>query len=143
MPCTHLQVDANVGLRLDLGISSPASLLPPNSPAPPIFWFRAIADTGCTHTSIHSSVATKCGLNVISKGTARTPGANVAVNIYHADLFIRSLFNWMTPYDWKFADRGLMEMVNANPDFDALLGMDILGLGTLTTTGLVRATFCW
>ena len=78
-----------------------------------------------------------------SRSAARTPGGNVPVNIYHGDLFVRALFNWVTPYDWPFADRGLMEMVNANPDFDVLLGMDILGLGTLTTTGFIHATFCW
>lgn len=143
MPCINLPVDANVGLRLDLGISPPSSLVAQGSPAPPVFWFRAIADTGCTRTSIHASVAAKCGLKVISKGTAKTAGGNVPVNIFHGDLFVRSLINWMTPFDWKFADRGLMEMVNSNPDFDALLGMDILGMGTLTTTGLMRATFCW
>ncbi len=74
---------------------------------------------------------------------AKTPGGNVAVNIYHGDLVLRSLINWITPFDWRFPDRGIMEMVNANPDFDALLGMDILGLGTFTTTGFMRASFCW
>jgi hypothetical protein len=59
----------------------------------------------------------------MSKGMAKTPGGNVAVNIYHGDLVVRSLISWITPFNWTFADRGIMEMVNANPDFDALLGI--------------------
>ena len=120
-----LPINPQIGPILDLGISCPESLVAPGAAAPQVFWFRAIADTGCTRTSIHSSVAAKCGLKVMSKGTASTPGGIVTVNIYHGDLVVHSLISWITPFDWRFADRGIMEMVNPNPDFEALLGMDI------------------
>jgi hypothetical protein len=142
MPCFNLPINP-IGPTLELGVSAPASLAQAGT-TPVISWFRAIADTGCSHTSIHSSVATKCGLKVLSKGAASTPGGNVAVNIYHGDLIVHSLIGWSTPFDWTFPDRGIMEMVNPHPDFDALLGMDILSMGIfLTNGGLKQATFCW
>ena len=143
MPCINLPINP-IGPTLDIGISLPLSLNPAGAAHPQISWFRAIADTGCSHTSIHSSVATKCGLAVLGKGGARTPGGNTVVNIYHGDLLLRSLIGWISPFEWRLSDRGLVEMVNQNPDFDALLGMDILNLGIFTTNGgLKQATFSW
>jgi Aspartyl protease len=143
MPCITIPINP-IGPILEIGISSPASQLTSGSAKPQAIWFKALADTGCTHTSIHASVAQKSGLKVIGKGGAQTPGGNTAVNVYHGDLFIRSLISWSSNFDWQFADRGLVEMVNPNPNFDALLGMDILNLGTFTTHGGLKvATFCW
>ena len=143
MPSVSLPISA-VGPTLEIGIATPASLLAADAPKPQIQWFKAIADTGCSHTSIHSSVAAKCGLKVLSKTTATTPGANVAVNIYHGDLFLRSMVSWITPFDWGFGDRGFVEMVNPNPNFDALLGMDVLSFGVFVVNGgLKQATFSW
>jgi hypothetical protein len=143
MPSINIPISA-VGPTLEIGISAPSSLLPAGSAAPQILWFKAIADTGCSHTSIHSSVATKCGLKVLSKGSAATSAGVVAVNIYHGDLFLRSLIAWTTPFEWKFPDRGFMELLHQNPNFDALLGMDILNQGMFATNGgLKQATFSW
>lgn len=73
-----------------------------------------------------------------------TTAGNIAVNSYHGDLFIRSLITWTSSFDWSFNDRGLMEMVNQNPQFDILLGMDILNQGNFSMNGgLKQATFCW
>lgn len=143
MPCINIQIDP-VGPLLDLGIAAPTTLLAAGSTPPKIHWFKALADTGCSHTSIHTSVATTCGLKVLGKSGVTTPAGNVAVNIYHGDLFFRSLISWITPFEWKFEDRGLCEMVHKNPAFDILLGMDILNLGAFSTNGGLRqATFCW
>jgi hypothetical protein len=146
MPSILLPLNA-VGPTLDIGVSTPASLVSPGATpaAPPqITWFRAIADTGCSHTSIHSSIAARCGLKTISKSIAFTPAGNVAVNMYHGDLFLRSLVSWSTPFDWPFRDRAFLEMVQQNPNFDALLGMDILSMGVFTTNGGLRqASFSW
>jgi hypothetical protein len=98
-------------------------------------WFKALADTGCTSTSIHSSVATACGLQVISKGAAATPGGVHAINVYHGDIFVRSLISWTSTFEWTFPDRPLMEVIHQNPEFDILLGMDILNLGIFATNG--------
>jgi hypothetical protein len=143
MPCININIDP-VGPTLDVGIAFPSSLLPANAKAPAITWFKALADTGCSHTSIHSSVATACGLTVIGKAGVATTAGSVAANMYHGDLFLRSLISWVTPFEWKFADRGLLEMIHKNPAFDILLGMDILNMGAFSTNGgLKQATFCW
>jgi hypothetical protein len=143
MPCINIQVNA-VGPVLDLGISPPASLANAGANPPPIKWFKALVDTGCSHTAIQTSVAAACGLKVISKSFVTTTAGNVAVNIFHGDLFVRSQISWTTPFEWKFADHGFCEMLHKNPAFDILLGMDILNQGLLTLNGGLRqATFCW
>jgi hypothetical protein len=35
------------------------------------------------------------------------------------------------------------KMVNANPDFDALVGMDILGMGDVYNDRPPRRNLCW
>ena len=48
------------------------------------------------------------------------------------------------PFEWRFHDIGIVEMVNPNPDFEALLGIDIICQGIFVTNGSVKlATFCW
>jgi hypothetical protein len=143
MPCINIPIEA-IGPAIDIGISLPASLAPTGSPPQTITWFKGIVDTGCSHTSIHSSVATACGLTVMGKSGVTTTAGNVAVNVYHGDMAIRSLINWATPFEWVFNDRGLLEMVHKNPAFDILLGMDILNLGMFVSNGgLKQASFCW
>jgi hypothetical protein len=142
MPCINLPIDS-LGPVIEIGISSPRSLGGSSGPLPKIHWIKAIADTGCTTTSIHSSVAARCGLQTISKVPASNPGGVIAVNIYHADVFLRPLIGGK-PFEWLIPDRGILEMVNPNPNFEALLGMDVLGMGVFTTNGLTKqATFCW
>jgi hypothetical protein len=143
MPCISLPIN-QIGPTLEIGISLPLSLNPAGAQTPPILWILAIADTGCSHTSIHSSIATKCGLTVLGKGGATTPAGNVAVNLYHGDLLFRSLVGRPSTFEWRFADRTFVEMLNPNPAFDALLGMDILNEGTFICSGLHKqATFSW
>jgi hypothetical protein len=142
MPCVNFPIEA-IGPRLDVGISPPASLAVAGT-TPKITWFKALADTGCTHTSIHSSVATACGLQVVGKSTVDTTAGVVPVNVFHADIYLRSLIAWVSPFEWTFVDRGLLELLHQNPAFDILLGMDILNLGTFSTNGgLKQATFAW
>lgn len=143
MPSILLPLDP-IGPTLEIGISAPASLLPQGSPPPTIHWFKAIADTGCSDTAMHSSVAAQCGLQIIGKATASTPGGNPAINIYYGDLFLRSLVSWQSPFEWPFRDRRFAEMVQKNPNFEALLGMDILSMGVFVTNGgNKQASFSW
>jgi hypothetical protein len=80
---------------------------------------------------------------LISKGAASTPGGMVATNIYHGDLILRPMIG-AAPFEWRFADQRIIEMVNPNAAFEALLGMDILSQGVFMTNGsLGVATFCW
>jgi hypothetical protein len=143
MPCINIQINP-IGPVLEIGVSTPVSLNAAGAAAPPITYFKALADTGCSHTSIHSSVATACGLKVMGKSGASTPAGNIAINIYHGDIFFRSLIGWKTPFEWAFNDRGLCEMVHKNAAFDILLGMDILSTGLFVVNGGLRqASFCW
>lgn len=142
MPCVNIPINP-VGPVFDVGVSRPSFQLPQGQ-KPPIHWFKALADTGCSHTAIHSSVATKCGLGVIGKIGVSTPGGNRAVNQYYGDIHVRSVIAWTLPFDYVFNDRALNEMYNQNPNFDVLLGMDILNLGLFVVHGgLKAATFCW
>jgi hypothetical protein len=143
MPCINIPINP-IGPTLDVGIAFPTSLVTAGGSPPAITYFKAIADTGCTHTSIHSSVATTCALQILGKNTVSTPSGQAAVNVYHGDLFLRCLIGWTASFEWKFPDRGLVEMLHRNPGFDILLGMDILNLGMFSINGGLRqATFCW
>jgi hypothetical protein len=143
MPSINFPIGPH-GPTLEIGISAPESLQAAGSPPAQKFWFKATADTGCSHTAIHSSVAQKCGLAVLSKTLVATTSGNVTVNVYHGDLYLRSLVAWTLPFEYVFNDQPLSEMLNANPNFDALLGMNILSQGTFVLNGgFKQATFSW
>jgi len=141
MPCITIPLDP-LGPIIEIGISLPGGF-PQANPAPPIQWIKAIADTGCTHTSIHHSVAAKLGLKVLSKGIANTANGPAAANIYHGDMFLRPQIGGK-PFEWRYADRQLLELAQNHPKYDALLGMDILSDGLFSVNGALNcATFCW
>jgi hypothetical protein len=141
MPCITFPIDP-IGPVLEIGIAPPRSLLAPGSPPPPITWIKAIADTGCTHTSIQTNVAGACGLGVVGKTTITSTTQMAPVNIYLGDVFIRFPMG-NTFFEWIFNDRGLLELLHPSPNFSALLGMDILSQGTLHMNGLTKqATYC-
>jgi hypothetical protein len=143
MPCVTFQIEP-IGPTLQIGISSPRFLIATGAANPPIVWIKAVADTGCTHTSIHSSIARRCGLNIVGRSNAITPAGIAATNNYFGDIFINSMVSGITPYLWPFPDRGLVELLHQNPNFDALLGMDILRLGSFNLNGITKqGIFCW
>jgi hypothetical protein len=128
---------------IEIGISAPISQLAAGAGPPPIHWIKAIADTGCSLTSIHASVANKCGLKVISKANSNTAASMVVVNLYHGDLLLRPLIG-SRPFEWRMNDRRILQLVHSSPDFDALLGMDVLSTGLFSCNGALKhATFCW
>src|SRR4051812_7329105 len=133
MPCINIPLDP-IGPLIEIGISYPSSQLSQGDPEPPIRWIRAVADTGCSHTSVHSSIAAACELPIISVGRAHTPGGVVTTNIYHGDLLLRPVIGH-GPFEWRFWDRQFIEMVNPNPEFEALLGMDVLSQGMFVVNG--------
>lgn len=142
MPCINLPLNP-AGPTIEIGISSPASQQAEPKSAPTIHWIKAIADTGCSLTSVHSSVADKCGLKIISKADTNTAASMVTANLYHGDLFLRPLIG-IKPFEWKFTDRRILQLLHSSPDYDALLGMDILAMGIFVSNGSLRqATFCW
>ena len=141
MPCITVPLDP-LGPIIEIGIALPGGFPRPNPP-PPIQWIKAIADTGCTHTSIHNSVAAALGLTVLSKGIANTASGPAPANIYHGDLFLRPLIGGKQ-FEWLFNDRQLLELAQNHAKYDALLGMDILSQGLFSVNGALNsATFCW
>ena len=142
MPCINLPLDP-IGPIIEIGIAPPRTGAANGVPNPPIRWIKAIADTGCTHTSIHSSVALACGLSVLGKDTVTNTSGSIDVNIYHGDLVLRPVIG-AGPFEWHFSNRGFLELLHQNPNFDALLGMDILGQGSFSMIGPLKvASFCW
>jgi hypothetical protein len=146
MPCVTFPIDPAIGPVLDIGIAAPLSLIASQSAVqmpPPIHWIKAIADTGCSHTSIHSSVASLAGLSVISQALAQSTMQIATINVYLCDLFVRLIYG-QTVIEYAFRDRPISELLHRSTTHDALLGMDLIGLGTFFTNGLTRtATFCW
>lgn len=141
MACITFPIDA-IGPVIEIGISQPRSLLAQGSAPPQIAWIKAIADTGCTHTSIHSSVAAGCGLAIVGKLPVSSTMQTTPVNLYHGDVFIRFPVAG-TFFEWRFPDVGLLELLLPSPQFQALLGMDILNRGTMYINGAMKqATFC-
>jgi hypothetical protein len=142
MPCINIPIEA-VGPVVELGISAPVSQQGAGSPLPQIQWVRALVDTGCSHTAIHSTVAQNCGLSIVGIAPVTTPGGPVTNHVYHGDLILRPLIGGRA-FEWRFGDCQITQMAHSNPAFEALLGMNILGIGLLAVDGIARsATFCW
>jgi hypothetical protein len=144
MPCITLPIEAGLKPTLEIGISSAASLLTPQASRPLIDWITCLVDTGCTHTSIHSSVAQTSRLPVMGKGWTNTGNGQVRCNQFLGDLFIRVPLPGGQVIEHAFRDRLFVELMTKIPQCDGLLGMDILTLGTLHLNGMTKnVTFCW
>jgi hypothetical protein len=143
MPCILIPFSV-VGPLLEIGIAAPVSLAPHGAPPTPITWIKAIADTGCSHTALFSGVATAAGLPIIGKTQVHNTSQIVSADIYLGDLIIRCGLPGNRVFEFPFRDRRFTELLQGGPNHNALLGMDILGLGVFTTNGLLAsATFCW
>jgi hypothetical protein len=144
MPCVILPLDPTLGPLIEFGVSFPSSLLKAGAPHPKIVWLKAIADTGCTRTAIHTTIAAACGLVVRSKSASNAAGGPLSSNVYHADIFLRVPLTTGQIVEHPFRDRMILELPIKLPEADALFGMDILSLGTFHVNGLTKeAAFCW
>ena len=144
MPCVTLPVDASGRPLIEIGISSARSLLPAGAAPPVIHWVNALIDTGCTITSVYTAIAAQAELPILGKGSTNTANGTVACNLFHGDLFIKIPLPNGQVYEYRFADRRILELCVKPPAFDALLGMDMLMRGTFHVNGITKnATFCW
>lgn len=142
MPCILFPINPSNQPIVEIGIAAPKSLGIAGSVAP-IIWMKALADTGCTHTSVFSGTALKAGLPVISKTTVNSSTHSIPANVYLGDLILRYSYG-NKPFEFRLPDRPFLELVNPHANFESLLGMDILGIGSLHVNGLTKqATFCW
>ena len=111
--------------------------------APAIGWVRALVDTGCSHTSVTSTLAQSIGLNIAGRGSAHNAQSTTAVNIFHADLILKPIILG-NPVEIRVPDCRLMEFLHPSLPFDVLLGMDLLMQGTMYINGTnCLLTFCW
>jgi len=148
MPCINFPIDQTLGPFLNIGIAPAASLNPSGAAAmgqapSNVQWIKAIADTGCTLTSIYSGIAAGLNLPVISKCPVNNTTHTTISNVYLCDLFIK-LQSPGFSFDYRFADRRVIELTRYDTRFDALLGMDILSIGMFTINGpLKTASLCF
>lgn len=143
MPCINFPNQA-AGPSLQIGFSVSAATRAPNSPKPNIHWVNAIADTGCTMTSVYTAAASAAGLQILSKTMVNSTTHSVAANVYIGDLWLRLPLPNGSFFDWAFPNRGFIELLQSNAGCEALLGMDILASGFFSVNGLSRtSTFCW
>lgn len=144
MPCITLPIDPILGPTIEIGISAAAALRNAGAGAPAITWIKAVADTGCSHTSIYTDVAVAAGLKVISKNQVNTPAGPVGCDMYLGDIFIKVPLPNGHIYEYGFPNRGISQLIAKLPGVDALLGMDMFNLGTFHVNGITKnAMFCW
>jgi hypothetical protein len=133
-----------IGPVISVGVSSPKSLLAPDASSPQIYWFRAIADTGCTNTSVSQNVINTLGLKSISKAQVTSTTQMINANVFLGDVFLKASIVSSGQIDWAFPNRFLLELIHQSPHFDVLLGMDMLEYGVFSMDGPGKAgTFSW
>ncbi|OJX19267.1 MAG: hypothetical protein BGO82_04335 [Devosia sp. 67-54] len=103
-----------------------------------IHWIDALIDTGATHTSVSVEIAVAVSLPNVGEDEMITPAGRVAIDLFHGDLALDPDMPTL------FRDRRLAGLIHRQPEFDAVLGMDMLSKGVLTFDGPAKtATFCW
>lgn len=119
-----------------------AAAAPATPPHPPVLLNGALIDTGASITSVTAAVAARANLPLIGKHPLGTAGGNVNANVYVADLAIplgplppaaagsQIFVPQLNAY--TFENMILMEFVCNSPNFNMLLGRDILCQGILT-----------
>jgi hypothetical protein len=143
MPCSTFPIDPSLNCPItEIGLAAPLSQQAAGAPAPIIHWVKALVDTGCNGTSIHASAFVRAGLTHIGKKPIiNTSNSNLIVNQYLGDLFLKCTF-LRGNMEFRFSDHLFLELLQQNPNFDALLGTDILSLGVLVIDGNTKsATF--
>ncbi len=153
MACINFPIDPRLGPIVEIGISlSTTKKTASGSSAPQIHWIKAVADSGCSHTSIQDTLIRQIGLPKSSKVPAysareqRLDAKDHLVDAFRGVLFIRApLVGFPAQIvEEQFRDLLFPEIKVPLPNFGALLGMDILGLGMFTVNGPGKqATFCW
>ncbi len=143
MPCVTWPYDPAVGPILVFGITAPASMAPRGASPPPIHWIKGLVDTGCSHTSLLSSLTIAANLPIISKTTVLSTTHSAPANIYLGDLHLG--YNAAgNPYHHTFNDIPFTELLRGDQNFEALVGRNVLGMGSLFLNGLANQfTFCW
>jgi hypothetical protein len=144
MPFIDIPIDEELGPILEIGITAATSSRIPGTPVPEVRWVKAVADTGCSHTCIHTVTARGAGLKVVSKSLSWTPGGAVPCNLYLGDIFLRETLYDGSVAEYSFRDRHIVELPFKIPKISGLLGMDMITVGIFEINGPNgRASLRW
>lgn len=81
---------------------------------------------------------------VMGKANSMTANGSVTCNQFHGDMFLKIPLPNGQVFEYRFKDRRITELCTKIPDVDALLGMDMLAIGTFHINGVTKnATLCW
>lgn len=143
MPSITLPFDPAVGPIITFGISPPSSLAQAGSPAPSIKYIKGLVDTGCSNVSVNKATAVGAGLAIVGKApvvsTTQAVNADVFLGDIHLPYTVRGATSHITFKDVRFLD-----LILPNASFDALIGRDVLGIGTLFFNGAANQfTISW
>ncbi len=136
MPCLTHQFNPAIGLITNLGIAKPGTVTSlAGGETPTITVCQALVDTGADVTCISPEVAQTVGLEVKGKRVMASSTDTRPVNTYLADILLT--FGDPTAGAPSLVKESLtlLEFRPNNPNFQALLGRDILCGGLLSMTG--------
>jgi len=165
MPSLSAQYDPAIGPLINLFLSPPAVMKQmvattapgsATSPAPPsspsgIVAASALIDTGASITSVTSILAAQVGLPLIGKRNLQTAGGTISANVYVADIAVpfgtipagaAGAQVHVANVDTAMLENVIvMEFQCASPNFNMLLGRDILCRGIFSIGFDRRYTF--
>ncbi len=100
--------------------------------------YRALVDTGATSTFISKQLILDSVLKPVGKGPMRSATDTKETNIYNIKLLL--FLDKKTPYIKD--NLQVREFNNESPDYDLIIGMDLIIQGSLTVSCGKNFTFC-
>jgi hypothetical protein len=143
MPCITLPYDPAVGPILTIGIAAPSSLAQPGTAQPQYTFVKGLVDSGCSNIAISPASAKASGLVPVGKTQVTSTTSTVTADIHLGDLALPYQIMGKT-HHYYYKDIRFTDFLHPNPNYDALIGRDVLGIGTLFLNGQTNQfTFCW
>lgn len=137
MPCIEGSYTAYTGPLITIGVLPGGEIKPANAASAPTF--QALIDTGAQGTCISPLIVETLGLQPIGMRKMSTAlGTQEAVSTYLVDLVLT--FNTGAP--WRYLLPVTELRVDAKHPFQALLGRDVLCLGTFVMSAGGHYTLC-
>ena len=134
MPSIRKSFDPRIGPIITFGIAKPNPSAKPRQPAlhTEALGVSALVDTGAARTCVTEQIARKAGLRVMGKTSISSVHGTEDANVYLADILLFVDLRedgGVVPLPGCFTTNvPLVEFVTNSPNFDALLGRDLLCL---------------
>ena len=137
MPCLTQVFDPRTGPVVTVGIA------PPQASPTGMDWIRALVDTGSSHSAVSASAARRARLPSIAKTIVMNTSQITPADVYAGDLYL-PYENSAGRHVHQIPRCRLVEILLPSPNFDMLIGRDILSIGTLIVIGQTNVVnFCW